>query len=329
MQTMKLWSIQLNQRVFFIFISTESMFFIQQIVLAIMLLQIGLGPAGGKYPPAYALAHAEYDQRNPEEEKACPEENQAFSYNELRDDKAQEPLNNIPAHGITKNEPEAEKKPADAGTGLNQPEHKIIPLVVRSVPNTHNMVALTFDDGPFPRWTKQYLQVLALHGIPATFFVTGQRAQRYPEGIQIIQTAGHEIANHSFSHQRLTCLQEKDIVRELKLANQVLEQISGKKPVLFRPPFGSFNQLVTELAWAQGLRTVTWSVDPQDWKGPGAEALAKKVVSRTKAGDIILLHEGKLETLAALSTIISGIQEKGLVFVTVSTLLGKTGSLAN
>lgn len=326
---MKLWSIQLNHRVFFSLISTESMFFIQQIVLVIMLLQIGLGPAGGKYPPAYALAHAEYDQRNPEEEKACPEENQAFSYNELRDDKAQEPLNNIPAHGITKNEPEAEKKPADAGTGLNQPEHKIIPLVVRSVPNTHNMVALTFDDGPFPRWTKQYLQVLALHGIPATFFVTGQRAQRYPEGIQIIQTAGHEIANHSFSHQRLTCLQEKDIVRELKLANQVLEQISGKKPVLFRPPFGSFNQLVTELAWAQGLRTVTWSVDPQDWKGPGAEALAKKVVSRTKAGDIILLHEGKLETLAALSTIISGIQEKGLVFVTVSTLLGKTGSLAN
>jgi len=319
-----------------------------------MLLQIGLGPAGGKYPPAYALAHAEYNQRNPEEEKACPEENQAFSYNELRDDKAQEPLNNIPAHGITKNaynelrddkaqeplnnipahgitknEPEAEKKPADAGTGLNQPEHKIIPLVVRSVPNTHNMVALTFDDGPFPRWTKQYLQVLALHGIPATFFVTGQRAQRYPEGIQIIQTAGHEIANHSFSHQRLTCLQEKDIVRELMLANQVLEQISGKKPVLFRPPYGSFNQQVTELAWAQGLRTVTWSVDPQDWKGPGAEALAKKVVSRTKAGDIILLHEGKLETLAALSTIISGIQEKGLVFVSVSTLLGKTGSLAN
>ena len=326
---MKLRSIQLNHRVFFSLISTESMFFIQQIVLVIMLLQIGLGPAGGKYPPAYALAHAEYNQRNPEEEKACPEENQAFSYNELRDDKAQEPLNNIPAHGITKNEPEAEKKPADAGTGLNQPEHKIIPLVVRSVPNTHNMVALTFDDGPFPRWTKQYLQVLALHGIPATFFVTGQRAQRYPEGIQIIQTAGHEIANHSFSHQRLTCLQEKDIVRELMLANQVLEQISGKKPVLFRPPYGSFNQQVTELAWAQGLRTVTWSVDPQDWKGPGAEALAKKVVSRTKAGDIILLHEGKLETLAALSTIISGIQEKGLVFVSVSTLLGKTGSLAN
>ena len=326
---MKLWSIQLNQRVFFIFISTESMFFIQQIVLAIMLLQIVLGPAGGRYPPAYALAHAEYNQRNPEEWKACPEENQAFSCNELRDDKAQEPLINIPANGITENEPEADKKPADARTGLNQPEHKTIPLVVRSVPNTHNMVALTFDDGPFHRWTKQYIQVLALYGIPATFFVTGQRAQRYPEGIQIIQTAGHEIANHSFSHQRLTCLQEKDIVRELMLANQVLEQISGKTPVLFRPPFGSFNQRVTELAWAQGLRTVTWSVDPKDWKGPGAETIAKKVVSRTKAGDIILLHEGKLETLAALSMIISGIQEKGLVFVSVSTLLGKTGNLAH
>ncbi|MEW6661468.1 MAG: polysaccharide deacetylase family protein [Bacillota bacterium] len=321
---MKPGSIQPNQHLFFVLISTESLFFIQQIVLVVMLLIMGLGLAGGNHQPAYALAYAESNQRNPEEEKACPEENQALSYIELTCDEAQEPLNKVPDKGITKAELEAEKELVDAGIEINQPQDKIGPLVVRSVPNAHNMVALTFDDGPFPRWTEYYVQVLGLYGIPATFFVTGQQAHAYPEGIQTILSAGHEIANHSFSHKRFTSLQEKDVRWELSSTNQVLEQASGIAPTLFRPPYGSFNQHVVDLAWEHGMRTVTWSLDPQDWRKPGVEDLVKTVVSKAKAGDIILLHEGKVETLFALSMIIAGIQEKGLEFVSVSTLLEKS-----
>jgi len=322
----KLWSNQPVQHLFFFFISPNSLLIIQQLAIAAMLFIIGLGLAKEHYQPAHVLAYASSNHYHPPEEKSSLPEAKAFpdekSYEEQITDILQEQKDRL--NVILKSDLATEKKLLNIGIETKQSEARISPLVVRSVPNPHNMVALTFDDGPFPRWTEYYVKVLDLHGIPATFFVTGQKVEAYPDGIQIILSAGHEIGNHSYSHQRFTNLQEKDVSRELSSTYKILKYLSGKAPTLFRPPFGSFNQHIVDLAWEQGMRTVTWSVDPKDWRNPGVEALVKTVVRKAKAGDIILLHEGKAETLIALPMIITGIQEKGLEFVSVSTLLGKS-----
>ena len=193
---------------------------------------------------------------------------------------------------------------------------------VSVVPNSGGKIALTFDDGPVRGWTDRYLQILEDHGVVATFFLTGRMVERYPVGLQNILEEGHEVGNHSHTHRLLTDLSEEEVSWELSHSNEALFRHGGGiVPTIFRPPFGGRNRQIDAIAQAQGMRTIMWSIDPQDWRGPSAETMIQHVVSRTRAGDIILLHEGKENTLAALPLIIKGLQERGFQFVTVSALL--------
>jgi len=196
---------------------------------------------------------------------------------------------------------------------------------VSAVRNEQRKIALTFDDGPVRGWTDRYLRVLEDYGIVATFFLTGRMVEGYPAGLRNILEAGHEVGNHSHTHRLLTNLSEEEVSWELSHSNKILLRHGEIVPTTFRPPFGGRNRQIDAIAQAQGMRTIMWDVDPQDWRGPTAEEMVQDVLSRTRSGSIILFHEGRSNTLAALPPIIRGLQERGFQFVTVSTLLKQQG----
>ncbi|QJC50948.1 polysaccharide deacetylase family protein [Paenibacillus albicereus] len=163
-------------------------------------------------------------------------------------------------------------------------------------------IALTFDDGPDPDYTPKVLELLARHGARATFFLLGMRAAEQPELAARIAAEGHEIGNHTWHHPDLTAESEETARREIGQAQQLLERLTGRAPALFRSPYGTFDDRLLRLAEELGLGFCLWSVDTEDWRLPGADALAERI-SGARPGDIVLLHDAggdRRQTLEAL-----------------------------
>lgn len=181
------------------------------------------------------------------------------------------------------------------------------------------VVSLTFDDGPHPTYTPQILDVLARHGVKATFFVNGRNAERYPHLIDRIKAEGHVIANHGWDHSNLTKLSAAAISDQIGGTQSVLGR-RGVASRCLRPPYGATNSSVQQQAAAHGLRTINWSVDPFDFRRPGAGAIADRVTSRLRPGAVVLLHDGggnRDQTVAALDTIIARTHAVGYRFGTI------------
>lgn len=189
-------------------------------------------------------------------------------------------------------------------------------------------VALTFDDGPSP-YTPQVLAVLQHYNVYATFFLWGQHVQQYPVYAQQVLAAGNALGDHTWSHPDLTTLSTSGITTELTEAQNAIRQTTGYMPTMFRPPYGSYNSNVLAVAGQVGLlSTIIWSYAPLDWEMPEASVIASRVLNNTSNGSIILLHDGggdRSQTVAALPTIIQGLQARGLRLVTVPQLLEDIG----
>jgi peptidoglycan/xylan/chitin deacetylase (PgdA/CDA1 family) len=181
-------------------------------------------------------------------------------------------------------------------------------------------VALTFDDGPHPRWTRSVLDLLAQRGVHATFFVVGWKAEKHPEVVRAIVGAGHTLGLHSYAHDRLFALRGPRRVREdLERGIAVLEKITGRRPALFRPPIGHTNPTIARVADLLDLTVVGWTVAGRDGV---ASARSRDVVTRVRRdlrdGAIVLLHDsperGDREpaALAALPAILDAIAAQGL-----------------
>jgi peptidoglycan/xylan/chitin deacetylase (PgdA/CDA1 family) len=186
-------------------------------------------------------------------------------------------------------------------------------------PRERNVVALTFDDGP-SEYTPAFLQVLREKHIPATFFEIGQEMSRYPATMRRILREGDEIGNHTMHHT------EFPGYSAIAPATTLAESITHFRPCLFRPPGGAVNSAVIGAAAEDGLRTITWDVDPADWSTPGTGAIYSRVVDAAQPGSIILMHDGggpRDETLAALPQIIDTLRARGYGFATVTGLLGQ------
>ncbi|MHB1418441.1 MAG: polysaccharide deacetylase family protein [Bacillota bacterium] len=197
-----------------------------------------------------------------------------------------------------------------------------IPMTpIHSVPQAGKKIALTFDDGPNRHWTEAYLEVLEKEQVPATFFLIGKRAAEYPQLVLSIMNKGHDVGSHSFSHRKMGNLKHEEVQQEIAMAARTISGITSRPVHLFRPPYGSYNEDVLESAREQSSYTVTWSVDPRDWDDPGADMIVRRVVAGTRGGSIILLHEGKPQTLAALPMIIKELRGKGYKFVKMTELL--------
>ena len=185
-------------------------------------------------------------------------------------------------------------------------------------------VALTFDDGPHPRYTPQILEILAEYGVVATFFSVGINAETYPELIKREIEAGHELGNHTYNHYHVTNLTQEALEKDIEACTQALERISGSRITLFRPPEGICSNSVKSICAGDGLCIVLWSIDTRDWAHPGVQEICRNVRANVRDGSIILMHDfiGKNSpTPAALRQIIPMLLALGYEFVTVTQLL--------
>lgn len=185
-------------------------------------------------------------------------------------------------------------------------------------------IALTFDDGPNPMYTAQILAILQQYGVQATFFVIGSEAAAHPELVQQESQQSHIVGNHTWTHPNLTTLSPADIRAQLQSASNEIEAATNQAPSLMRPPGGNFNSEVQSIAASLGLSTILWNVDPRDWSRPGTDKIIQTVLNTTHNGSIILLHDGggdRSQTVAALPTIITSLEQRGFQFVTIARLI--------
>ena len=195
-------------------------------------------------------------------------------------------------------------------------------------------VALTFDDGPSPVYTPQILAILKAWGMRATFFVVGHHAQQYPDIVRAEWLDGNAVGNHTFSHLFLPGASPAQLRSQLSTTTRTLQAIAYDPCLwLFRPPYGGVDASVLAEARRQGLATVLWDVQAEDWLRPGAGVIANRIVSQLHSGAIILLHDSapdgeipdRSQTVAALPTILAAIRDEGLRAVTLPKLLLDAG----
>lgn len=187
-------------------------------------------------------------------------------------------------------------------------------------------VALTFDDGPHPRYTPQILDILAEYGVEATFFAVGTNAEMYPKLIAREVAEGHEVGNHTYNHYHTANLDAETFRRDVMACDSVLHKITGENVRLFRPPEGVCTEEIRTFCEQKNYRIILWSVDTRDWAHTPVDTICRNVMENTKNGSIILMHDfiGKNSpTPAVLRRIIPELQEAGFEFVTVSQLLAE------
>lgn len=179
-------------------------------------------------------------------------------------------------------------------------------------------VALTFDDGPHPVYTPQLLDGLNERGVHATFFVVGKNILGNEALLKRMETEGHLIGNHTYSHVKLS---ELDIARacaEVEKTNALICEVTGKEPEFIRPPFGEWKKAM-ECSFE--MIPVLWDVDPLDWTTKNTALVVERVLKDTKAGDIILLHDYYQSSVDAALEIVDALTERGYKFVTVDELI--------
>ena len=179
-------------------------------------------------------------------------------------------------------------------------------------------IALTFDDGPHPKYTEQLLDGLKERNVVATFFVTGENAENYPEIIRREQEEGHLIGNHTYSHIQLTQDNREQFKAELMKTNTIIEEITGQGVTYVRPPYGSWDKTFEK---ELNMIPVLWSIDPLDWCCDDAACVVRKVESAAEENAIILLHDSYPSTVTAALQIVDDLQKQGYVFVTVEEIL--------
>jgi peptidoglycan/xylan/chitin deacetylase (PgdA/CDA1 family) len=187
---------------------------------------------------------------------------------------------------------------------------------------SHPWIALTFDDGPHAGKTEKLLAVLRDAHVPATFFVVGKMANRYPQIIREIARDGHELANHTYSHPNLSRLSDEAVIAELEQTRDVVQRLTGQDTYLFRPPGGDFSRRMVRLTTKSGYRMVLWTIMSHDVEGATPPVMTQHILRDAKDGGIILMHSGMKSTIDMLPKVIAQLRGRGYHFVTVSTLLG-------
>ena len=183
---------------------------------------------------------------------------------------------------------------------------------------TGKVVALTFDDGPDPRWTPAILQLLKEENVRATFCTIGYLAQRHPELVKAEFDAGQTLCDHSMHHiLDLPSRPHPQIIDEVDQAADVIRSITGENPLFYRPPGGNVNQDVIDTAHQRGLRVLKWGVDPKDYTRPPAPVILARVEAKVGPGSVILLHDGggdRSQTVAMLKQLIDELKSRGFTF---------------
>lgn len=198
-------------------------------------------------------------------------------------------------------------------------------LPIYCVETDKPQISLSFDSAWGNEYTQTILDILAAHDVKATFFMTGQWVDSYPEEVVKIYEAGHDLGNHSQSHPYMSQLEEAEQVQELMNVHNKVKQLTGHDMFLFRAPYGDYNDQVISCANENGYYPIQWDIDSLDWKDYGAQDIIKRITENEKLGNgsIILCHNGAKYITDALDTVITTLQDKGYEFVPISQLIYK------
>ena len=195
-------------------------------------------------------------------------------------------------------------------------------------PRARGEVAITFDDGPDPRWSGEVAGILADHGAPATFFLVGKAIVAWPDVARQLRDDGHLLANHSYHHDYWRWLDPR--YPELERTQRAFRDELDLCPALYRPPHGQRTPFLLHHVESRGLRTVTWDVSAEDWSDDDGERVARRILDQVEPGSIILLHDGldgegaadRSVLRTALPLILDGLADRELTPVRVDDLLG-------
>jgi peptidoglycan/xylan/chitin deacetylase (PgdA/CDA1 family) len=184
-------------------------------------------------------------------------------------------------------------------------------------------ISLTFDDGPSP-FTFYILDILKRYNVPATFFVVGSEAKKFPNLIQRIHSEGHIIGNHTWSHPDITTLSENELLNEIYSTNVQIQKLTGISPELFRAPYGAIDNEIEAIINKIGMTSVLWNVDSQDWCEDSPNAVHQHVISGLQTNSLVVMHDGdqfgsgpRDQTVASLNRIIQFLKKNDYHFVTV------------
>jgi len=198
---------------------------------------------------------------------------------------------------------------------------------VTRVRTDQRLVALTFDDGPDPRWTPRVLELLRQHHASATFFDVGRHALEHPDLVRAELDSGHEVGNHTWSHPDLRNLSTSAVRDEITRGAEAIRGAQAHAPRLFRPPYGSSDDAVRAVAEVEGYRTVMWDVCLERYVNHTSDIAGgvDLLMGRVRPGSIILAHDGgvpdRTRTMQALPLLLSRLAERGYRVVDITTLL--------
>jgi len=184
-------------------------------------------------------------------------------------------------------------------------------------------IAISFDATWGSTRTQTILNTLAKYEIKTTFFLTNIWLEKYPDLAREIARQGHEIGLHSATHLRMTDLSDEKALQELEDNAALITEITGQKPVLFRPPFGAYNNRIVQLVQEAGYVPIQWSIDSLDWKNLSADEIYRRVTTKMAPGAIILFHNDGANTPEALERILEYLKKEGYEVVPISDLIYK------
>ena len=210
----------------------------------------------------------------------------------------------------------------DAASSTPSPAPSPAPASYSSCHVDGPYIAMTFDDGSSPGNTTRLLDILKQRNIKVTFFMIGPNVVAHPEIARRALAEGHEIGNHSWTHPQLSKLSDQRVTEEITKTQEAIKNACGFTPTLLRPPYGAITKRQREWIENQfGLNVILWSVDPLDWKRPGASVITQRILSGAQSGAIILSHDIHQQTVDAMPATLDALLAKGYKFVTVSQLI--------
>ena len=181
--------------------------------------------------------------------------------------------------------------------------------------------SLSFDAAWDDADTDKLIEILDKGNVKTTFFVVGSWVTKYPESVKKFFDNGHEIMNHSDTHPHINQLSDGKLEEEIKACDDKIEALTGKRPQLFRGPYGEYNNNVIAVAEKLGHKVIQWNVDSLDWKDLSADDIYSRVMKRVSPGSIMLFHNGAKNTPEALERVISALTADGYKIVPVSELI--------
>lgn len=198
-------------------------------------------------------------------------------------------------------------------------------LPIYSVARPDKKISISFDAAWGNEHTEAILDTLDQYKVKTTFFLVNFWAEKFPDDVKEISARGHEVQSHSTTHPDLAALPREEIRKEMGTVRDTIENLTGVKPTLIRPPFGSYNDTVMDTAREMGCKVIQWDVDSLDWKSIGTDQIVERVTRNVKPGSIVLFHNNAERVEEYLPMILEKLQADGYEIVPVGQLIYSEG----